>query len=123
MIYSMHSSTEDPLYDPIVIKQDQQSWKRILIVDDNEDVTTTFKAGLEYSNITTNRKIKVYTCNRKKLVAYSLSKIAVTYQCLQFGVIPYQASILASLTASTLSIVLINFLIIRVIKLFKTQQV
>jgi CheY-like chemotaxis protein len=59
----MHGSTEDPLYHPIVIKQDQQSWKRILIVDDNEDVTTTFKAGLEYSNINTNRKIKVYTCN------------------------------------------------------------
>jgi CheY-like chemotaxis protein len=70
MIYSMHSSTEDPLYDPIVIKQDQQSWKRILIVDDNEDVTTTFKAGLEYSNINTNRKIKVYTCNNP-LIALS----------------------------------------------------
>ncbi len=63
MVYSMHNSAEDPWYHPIVIKQDQQSWKRILIIDDNEDVTTTFKAGLEYSNINTNRKIKVYTCN------------------------------------------------------------
>ncbi|MGA9153823.1 MAG: response regulator [Candidatus Nitrosopolaris sp.] len=68
MIYSMHGSTEDPLYHPTVIKQDQQSWKGILIVDDNEDVTTTFKAGLEYSN--TNRKIKVYTCNNP-LIALS----------------------------------------------------
>jgi CheY-like chemotaxis protein len=70
MIYSMHGSTEDHLYDPIVIKQDQQSWKRILIVDDNEDLTTTFKAGLEYSNINTNRKFKVYTCNNP-LIALS----------------------------------------------------
>ena len=43
----MHSSAEDSLYHSVVIKQDKQSWKRILIVDDNEDVTTTFKAGLE----------------------------------------------------------------------------
>ncbi|MGA9151999.1 MAG: response regulator [Candidatus Nitrosopolaris sp.] len=62
MMYSMRSA-EDSLYHPIVIKQEQQSWKRILIVDDNKDIITTFKAGLEYSNITTNRKIKVYTCN------------------------------------------------------------
>jgi len=54
---------EDPLYHSVVIKQDQRFWKRILIVDDNEDVTTAFKTGLEYNNINTKRKIKVYTCN------------------------------------------------------------
>jgi len=59
----MYSCTEDPLYHPVVIKPDQQFWKRILIVDDNKDVTTTFKVGIEASNINTNRKIKVYTCN------------------------------------------------------------
>jgi len=59
----MYSSTEDPLYHSVVIKQDQRFWKRILIVDDNEDVTTAFKTGLEYNNINTKRKIKVYTCN------------------------------------------------------------
>jgi hypothetical protein len=63
MIYSMYSCTEDPLYHPFVIKLDQQFWKRILIVDDNKDVTTTFKVGIEGSNIDTNRKIKVYTCD------------------------------------------------------------
>ena len=61
----MHGSTEDPLYHPIVIKQDQQSWKRILIVDDNEDVTTTFKVGIEGSNnnADVNKKIEVCTYN------------------------------------------------------------
>ena len=46
MIYSMHSSAEDHLYHPVVIK-DQQFWKRILIVDDEADVTITFKAIIE----------------------------------------------------------------------------
>jgi hypothetical protein len=32
----MNSSAEDSLYHPVVIKQDQRFWKRILIVDDNE---------------------------------------------------------------------------------------
>ena len=56
-------------------------------------------------------------------VAYSLSKISVTYQFLQLGIMPYQASMLGSLVASTVSILLINFLIIRVVKLFRTQEV
>jgi CheY-like chemotaxis protein len=60
----MHSRTEDPLYHPVVIKQDQRFWKRILIVDDNEDVTTTFKAGIEESNKNDdNTRIEVYTSN------------------------------------------------------------
>ncbi len=52
-------------------------------------------------------------------VAYSLSKISITYQFLQLGVIPYQASMLGSLAASAVSIVLINLLVIRVVKLFR----
>jgi hypothetical protein len=50
MIYSMYSSAEDPLYHAVVIKQDQRFWKRILIVDDDEGITITFKAGIEDSN-------------------------------------------------------------------------
>jgi hypothetical protein len=46
-------------------------------------------------------------------VAYSLTKILITYQFLQLGVIPYQASMLGSLAASAVSIVLINLLVIR----------
>ncbi|HXX97862.1 MAG TPA: hypothetical protein VEL11_12200 [Candidatus Bathyarchaeia archaeon] len=56
-------------------------------------------------------------------VAYSLSKISVTFQLLQLGIMPYQASMLGSLAASTVSILLINFLITRVVKLFRTQEV
>jgi hypothetical protein len=43
----------------------QRFWKRILIVDDDKDITTTFKAGLEENNNhnDANRRIEVYTSN------------------------------------------------------------
>src|SRR5262245_14367052 len=65
MIYSMNTYAEGPLYHPVVIKQDQRFWKRILILDDNEDVTTTFKAAIEDTNndVDFNKRIKVYTSN------------------------------------------------------------
>jgi CheY-like chemotaxis protein len=65
MIYSMYSCTEDPLHHPVVIKQDQRFWKRILIVDDETDVTITFKAVIEESNDNNDvsKKIEVYTSN------------------------------------------------------------
>ena len=47
MLYSRHSHTEDPLYHPVVIKDEQRFWKRILIVDDDKDITITLKAGIE----------------------------------------------------------------------------
>jgi CheY-like chemotaxis protein len=60
----MYSSAEDPLYHAVVIKQDQLFWKRILIVDDEADVTITFKAVIEESNNNdVNKKIEVYTSN------------------------------------------------------------
>jgi CheY-like chemotaxis protein len=63
MIYSKHA--EDPLYHPVVIKDEQRFWKRILIVDDDEDITITFKAGIEEHNNNTdaNKRIEVYTSN------------------------------------------------------------
>jgi hypothetical protein len=45
----MHICTGDPFYHPFVIKDKQRHWKRILIVDDNEDIALTFKAGIERS--------------------------------------------------------------------------
>jgi DNA-binding response OmpR family regulator len=65
MIYSMYSSAEESLYHPVVIKQDQRIWKRILIVDDNVDITTTFKVAIEDSNndVDVNKRIKVNTSN------------------------------------------------------------
>ena len=56
------SSTEGSLYHPVVIKDEQRFWRRILIVDDNEDVTTTFKADIEENN-DANKRIEVYTSN------------------------------------------------------------
>ncbi|MGC2682624.1 MAG: response regulator [Candidatus Nitrosopolaris sp.] len=60
-----HSSAEDPLYQPVVVKDKQRFWKRILIVDDDADVTITFKAGIEETNNDNdvNRRIEVYTSN------------------------------------------------------------
>ena len=65
MIYSIHSFTEDPLYHPIVIKDKQRFWKRILIIDDEADVTITFKAGIEdiNNNNDAKKRIEVHTSN------------------------------------------------------------
>ena len=54
---------EDPLHPTDVLKEKQRCWKRILIVDDEEDVTITFKAGIEDSNTDTNKRIEVHTSN------------------------------------------------------------
>jgi DNA-binding response OmpR family regulator len=49
--------------------KNEQSTKRILIVDDDPDITFTFKEGIEYSNSSSSR-IEVYTYN-DPLVALS----------------------------------------------------
>jgi len=47
------------------LEEKQRFWKRILIVDDEVDVTMTFKAGIEDSNNYNNsdKRIEVYTSN------------------------------------------------------------
>ena len=64
-------SYAEALYHPVVIKQDQRFWKRILIVDDEADVTITFKAVIEDSNNhnhkAKNSRIEVYTSNNPVL--------------------------------------------------------
>src|SRR5215469_6323169 len=46
-------------------KERQRFWKRILIVDDNKDITTTFKASIEDSNNgnDVNKRLEVQTSN------------------------------------------------------------
>src|SRR5215469_16049897 len=64
MLYSSHTRTGDPLYNPVVIKDKQRHWKRILIVDDNVDITVSFKTAIEDNNDTTlTKKIEVHTSN------------------------------------------------------------
>ena len=59
-----HSISKDSLYHPVVLKDKQAVWKRILIVDDDNDITTTFKAGIEENNKNdANKRIEVYTSN------------------------------------------------------------
>jgi len=60
----VHSVSKDSLYHPVVLKDKQAFWKRILIVDDDNDITTTFKAGIVESNKNdANKRIEVYTSN------------------------------------------------------------
>jgi DNA-binding response OmpR family regulator len=65
----MYSCAEDPLYHHVVIKHKQGFWKRILIVDDDVDVTVTFKIGIEDTNnsANVNKRIEVYTSNNPAL--------------------------------------------------------
>ena len=59
MLYSSRTHTEDPLYHPVLIKDKQRFWKRILIVDDNVDITVTFKTAIEdNNNITLTKKLR-----------------------------------------------------------------
>jgi CheY-like chemotaxis protein len=46
-------------------KQQQRFWKRILIVEDDADLTMTFRAVIEHSNndVDVNKRIEVYTSN------------------------------------------------------------
>jgi CheY-like chemotaxis protein len=45
-------------------KEQQQFWKRILIIDDDADITLTFKSVIEDNNNTTlTKKIEVHTSN------------------------------------------------------------
>jgi hypothetical protein len=46
-------------------KEQQRFWKRILIIDDNADLTLTFKEVIEDSNndVDVNKRIEVYTSN------------------------------------------------------------
>jgi len=61
----MCDCAESSLYNPVVIKDEQRFWKRILIVDDDQDITITFKAVIEDTNNQTdaNRRIEVNTSN------------------------------------------------------------
>jgi len=51
------------LYHTVVIKDEQRFWKRILIIDDEADITTTFKAGIEDCNNDSGKRIEVHTAN------------------------------------------------------------
>ena len=46
----------------------ERYWKRILVVDDNPDITTTFKFGIENANETSSRRIMVDTYNDPRKV-------------------------------------------------------
>ncbi|HYA83498.1 MAG TPA: hypothetical protein VEH06_08630 [Candidatus Bathyarchaeia archaeon] len=57
-------SVEGHFYHTLVLKEKQHFWKRILIVDDNVDITVTFKTAIEDNNNTTlTKKIEVHTSN------------------------------------------------------------
>jgi DNA-binding response OmpR family regulator len=45
-----YSRPENPSFESIILEDKKRNWKRILIIDDDPDVTTTFKVGIEDSN-------------------------------------------------------------------------
>jgi len=67
-----HSLTEHLLYRMVSIPDKQRFWKRILIVDDDVDVTITFKAAIEDNNNETNKRIEVQTSNNPVVVLSEL---------------------------------------------------
>jgi len=73
---SMYSCAEDPLYRPVVIKDIQRFWKRILIVDDNPDLTVTFKIGIEDSNNNTDLPEH---CGPLRMIRHA--KCTKSYEC------------------------------------------
>ena len=52
-------------------KDQQRFWKRILIIDDDADIITTFKAAIEDGNngYDVNKRIEVYTSNDPVIVS------------------------------------------------------
>ena len=56
------------MYESVVIKDKQPFWKRISIIDDDADVTITFKLEIEDTNNGTNKTIEVYTSNNPIVV-------------------------------------------------------
>ena len=63
-----HSEYENQSIKAKDLLEKEPSTKRILIVDDDPDITYTFKAGIEYSstdngNNSSNSRIEVYTYN------------------------------------------------------------
>jgi len=57
--------TKAPLYGSLTVKEKQPFSKRVLIIDDDPDITLTFKEGIENSNGNQdiNKRIEVYTYN------------------------------------------------------------
>jgi predicted phosphoribosyltransferase len=51
-----------------IASREDNYWKRILIVDDESDITTTLKLAIENSNETCARRIVVNTYNDPRLV-------------------------------------------------------
>jgi DNA-binding response OmpR family regulator len=65
--------TRNLSYGAITEREKQRFWKKILIIDDEPDITVTFKLGIESSNNSHNndsKNIEVYTYN-DPLVALS----------------------------------------------------
>ena len=64
IITSKNRNNRTTRIDATSTSKKEQFWKRILIIDDDPDITTTFKMGIEDANsFTPNRRIEVHTYN------------------------------------------------------------
>lgn len=51
----------------VTSKDKERYWKRILIIDDDPDITTTFNFGIENANKTNSKRISVHTYNDPRI--------------------------------------------------------
>ena len=103
-------STEYSVYIPLFVI--------LFYIDNRYRYTDPFTGKKDSKRIKKDIK-KLFTAFSISEVVYSLTKISFHYQFLHLGAQPYTASMLSSLTASTISFVLINLVIIKVVKLFQ----
>ena len=66
--------TEDPVYGTLTVKEKQPFSKRVLIIDDDPDITLTFKEGIEDANGDTKTTIKELKCIHITILLTALSE-------------------------------------------------
>ena len=104
-------STEYSVYIPL--------FALLFYIDNRHRYTDPITGKKDFKTIKRDIK-KLFTAFSISEIAFSISNISFTYEFLQLGALPYQASMLGSLSASIISFVLINFVITKVVKLFRT---
>jgi hypothetical protein len=87
---------------------------------DNKEKYVDLESGKKnYENIKRDI-VKLFAIFSISEVIFSVSKISIHYHLMEISIVPYQASMIGSLTAWLIFLVVINFGA-RIIKLFKGQ--
>jgi hypothetical protein len=90
----------------------------IYFYHDNKNKYVDPVTGLRNKAVIKNDIIKLFTIFSVSEIIYSVSKVSIHFQLMQISFEPYQASMIGSIAAWTIFLVLIN-LGAKIIKLFK----